>query len=135
MNLLKFKIFSLVSLFVLMMGLVMSSSASVGALDPLGVACEGAAAGSPVCNADASDPIAGEDGLLLRAANIIAIITAAVSVIVIIIAGLTTTLSAGNSSRVQQSRDAIIYAAVALGVAALAKTIVVFITGSISVGT
>jgi len=134
MRLLKLRVASLIMLSALALGVaVVVPAAPAGALDPFAVACEGV--DSVVCEADPSDPIAGEDGLLLRAANIIAIITAAVSVIVIIIAGLTTTLSAGNSSRVQQSRDAIIYAAVALGVAALAKTIVVFITGSISVGT
>ncbi len=59
--------------------------------------------------------------------NLLSLATAAIAVVVIIIAGITMTLSQGDAGKVKSSRDAIIYAAVGLVVAALARAIVFFI--------
>ncbi len=95
--------------------------------NPLDQACVGNAAGTPACDTPTTNPIVGPDGLVTRATTILASVTVVIAVIIIIVAGLTMTLSSGNSGKVQQSRDAIIYAAVAIGVAALARVIVVFV--------
>ena len=76
---------------------------------------------------DAVNPVSGEDGILIRVANIIAVVSAVIAVIIIVIAGLTMVLSSGDSGKIKESRDAIIYAAVGLVVIALARTIVGFV--------
>jgi hypothetical protein len=88
---------------------------------------------SAVCNevtaqetAD-QNPLIGPDGTITQAANLIALATAVIAVIVIIVAGLTMVLSSGDSGKVKSSRDAIIYAVVGLAVIALARSIVVFV--------
>jgi len=78
-----------------------------------------------------ANPIAGEQGVLTKAANIIAIITGIAAVFVIIVAGMTMTLSSGDSSKIRTSRDAIIYASIGLVVVGLARTIVVFLVGRV----
>ena len=93
----------------------------------LGPACEGAAAGSPVCEEEDGNPAVGEDGLLTTAARIISLATGIISVIIIIISGLSITMSSGNSQSIQSARDAIIYAGVALAISALAQVIIIFI--------
>lgn len=75
------------------------------------------------------NPIAGEDGVIIKAANIVAIITGIAAIIVIVVAGMTMTLSSGDSSKIRSSRDAIIYASIGLVVVGLARTIVVFLVG------
>ncbi len=102
---------------------------SANVLDP---ACQDTPA-SPVCtgNNPGQNPIAGDDGLLTTVTTLIATITAITAVIIIVIAGLTMVLSAGNSQKVQSSRDAIIYALIALAVAALAQAVVIFVIGSV----
>ncbi len=121
-------------LFVLMCALFAFSIATpltAGAFDPLENACEANSA-SPVCQNGGGDPVLGEQGIVLRAATIITNVTAIVAVIIIIIAGLTMTLSSGNSSQVQSSRDAIIYAAVALVIAGLGRAIIAFIVSNLT---
>mgnify|MGYP000241718990 CR=1 FL=1 len=122
--------FLLSSLFTLVFVVLFSSSRAM-AQNPLDPICVGQAASSPVCNTPTDDPFTGDEGVLTKVTNIIALATAIVSVIVIVIAGLTITLSSGNSQSIQTARDAIIYAGVALAIAALARTIIIFIVGSI----
>lgn len=78
------------------------------------------------------DPVTGGDGILSQITVLLATITAVISVIIIIIAGMTMVLSSGNSQKIQSSRDAIIYALVALVIAALARVIVVFVTSRVA---
>ena len=98
-----------------------TSANSNGALTP-DICQEGAGSGNP---------IAGDQGILTKAANIIAVITGIAAVIVIIIEGMTMTLSSGDSSKIRTSRDAIIYASIGLVVVGLARTLVVYLVGHI----
>lgn len=97
--------------------------------------CEAASANGgtrpAICDEGPSgdNPIAGEDGVITKAANLIALITAIAATIVIVVAGMTMTLSSGDSSKIRSSRDAIIYASIGLVVVGLARTIVVFLVG------
>ena len=61
------------------------------------------------------DPLTGNDSVINTIANIVALVTAVIAVIIIIVAGITMTLSGGDSTKIQNSRNAIIYAAVGLG--------------------
>lgn len=116
--------------FVLVAPLAAPLTASA-AFEPLDRACQGAG-DAGVCQPEGGNPVLGDTGVLTKAARIITNVTAIAAVIVIVVAGLTMTLSSGNSSTVQTSRDAIIYAAVALAVAALSRAIVEFIIGNIA---
>jgi len=103
-------------------------SPTVGAQDVVSLACKGAE-GSDLCKGvdPGTNPIIGPEGIVTKATSLLAVVTAVIAVIVIIVAGLSMTTSSGNPQAITQARDAIIYAAVALGVAALAQTFVVFI--------
>lgn len=118
--------------FVLSLFLLTPSLASASQFDPLSKTCEGNS-DSAICqeNAQGDDPVTGADGVIVTAGNIVAGVTAIIAVVVIIVAGITMTLSGGDSSKVQKSRDAIIYAAIGLVVVALARAIVVFVGRSV----
>lgn len=84
---------------------------------------------SQLCNDSNQDtnPVTGTDGVLLRVADVLAIVAAVIAVIVIVVAGITMMTSGGDSTKVQNSRNAIIYAAVGLVVIVLARSIVIFV--------
>jgi hypothetical protein len=86
-----------------------------------------AQAGFDPDNPNTNNPLSGDDGLLIRVANFLAIVTAVIAVIISVIAGLMMVLSSGDSGKVSSARDTIIYAAVGLVVVALARSILVFI--------
>lgn len=58
-------------------------------------------------------------------------VAGAVAVIVIIIAGISYILSAGDPQRTAKAKDAILYAVIGLAVAILANVIVTFVIGRI----
>jgi hypothetical protein len=110
--------------------LVMSSGA-LAAWNPLqGIDCTGTASKSAVCQ-DAShprtNPLVGPDGLLVKIANVIAVIAGIAAVIIIILAGLRLVTSGGNTDDAVGARRAVIYAAVGLIVIALARAIIILI--------
>lgn len=70
--------------------------------------------------------IYGPDGIITKIANIIALIVGVAAVIVIIIAGIQYMLSTGDATKVNNAKNAILYAVVGLVVAVFARTIVVF---------
>lgn len=101
--------------------------------DPLGAACsENSASAACTESKNAQDKDANPvTDTVNNVANLIAIATAVVSIIVIIIAGITMVFSAGESAAIKSARDAIIYAAVGMVVVGLARSIVVFIVNRI----
>lgn len=72
------------------------------------------------------NPIYGPDGIITKIANIIALIVGVAAVIVIIIAGIQYMLSTGDATKVNNAKNAILYAVAGLVVAVFARTIVVF---------
>jgi type IV secretory pathway VirB2 component (pilin) len=104
------------------------------AYDPLSNACGaggGTASGSTACGANGSDPITGKNGILEKAATIIAGVAGVAAVIIIIVAGITFATSGGNAQRIESARSAIIGAVVGLIIIALASTIVAFVAGRV----
>ena len=71
----------------------------------------------------------GPDGLITKIANIIAIIVGIAAVIVIIIAGIQYMVSTGDPTKVNNAKNAIIYAVIGIAVAVFARTLVVFFIG------
>ena len=69
--------------------------------------------------------------LVAAVTNIISILVVAGSVIVIIIAGFTQVVSAGNPDTVKKSKNAIIFAVVGLVVVFFAQVIVRFVLGAV----
>jgi hypothetical protein len=74
-----------------------------------------------------ANPITGPDGILSKLATVLTIVVAIVAVIVIILAGLKIITSGSNPQDVANAREQIIYACVALVIAALAKALVSFV--------
>ena len=74
-----------------------------------------------------SNPIYGPDGIVTVVVNILSIIIGVAAVIVIIIAGIQYMLSTGDPTKVNNSKNAILYAVVGLAIAAAARAIVVFV--------
>jgi hypothetical protein len=88
--------------------------------------CSGAAASSAVCEGqnNTTNPLTGTNGLLLKVANIVAVIAGAAAVIIIILAGLRYVQSSGNTEDIAGARRTIVYAIVGLVVIVLARVLV-----------
>ena len=93
-------------------------------------ACTGDTAGSTVCSSakqtetTTDNSFYGPNGVLIKVANIIATVTGVAAVIVIIVSGLRYILSNGESGKVTEAKDAILYALVGLVVIAAARLII-----------
>ena len=96
--------------------------------NPSAAVCEESKSVQPKNGADAENPIT---KTVNKVANIIAIAVGVISVIVIIVAGITMTLSQGEAGAIKSSKDAIIYAAVGLVVVAMARLIVMFVINNV----
>ncbi len=108
--------------------------ASTSAFDPIDESCNNIPdtsqrSESEVCSEamDPEDPITGTDGVILKIADVLAIIAGIIAVIVIIIAGMTMMTSSGDATKIKNSRNAIIYSIVGVIVVVLARSIVIFI--------
>lgn len=102
--------------------------------NPLEEACEsGTASDSAICKeANRTDnPVTGTSGIIQRVANVLAFVGGVIAVIIIVVAGITMTLSGGDPAKVKSSRDAIIYAAIGLLVVVLARSIVIFVINTV----
>lgn len=102
------------------------SSTSVSALDLLEPACT-ASANSAACPGSGAETITGTDGVILRAANIMAVISGIVAVFMMMLGGFYFITAGGDSNKVSSARKTIIYSVVGLIVIVMARTIVVFV--------
>jgi len=84
--------------------------------------CKSAAAGSgnPIIN------------ILKAAIDVVSLLTGALAVIFIIIAGLRFVTSSGSSEGVAQARNALLYAMVGIAVTLLAQSIVIFVLDNVN---
>ena len=96
-----------------------------------GVDCGGAAAKSPVCSAPKTDPLTGSNGVIVKAANIIALVAGVAAVIILIIAGINFILSSGDAAKTGRARETIIYAAVGIAVIVLSRAIITFVVSKV----
>lgn len=122
--------------FVALASLGLSSGGSVAAFDLF--PCNGSGSDSTVCNEsgnhqnNSSNSIYGPDGIITKIANLLAIIVGVAAVIVIVIAGIQYMTSTGDATKVNNAKNAIIYAVVGLVIVIVARTIVVFIIGRLT---
>lgn len=82
---------------------------------------------NPACKAGESDPILGNDGIIINVANYIAWFAGAIAVIMIIFAAFRFVKSSGDSAKVTAARETIIYALIGLVVIVLARVITGFV--------
>ncbi len=91
-------------------------------------ACQGEAANSPVCNQARgqgnSDPVAGNDGILIKADNIISLVAGIAALVMVFIGGLFYTTSAGNEDHMRSARTRIVSALIGLGIISLSWFII-----------
>ncbi len=120
-----------IALFMLMPVMIFISSGIAHAqLESIKKVCEKAPQSSVCTDIQApptQDPVSGTNGIIIKGANVVALGVTVVSVIIVIIAGITMALSTGDAGKVKSSRDAIIYAFIGIAVTALARTIIVFV--------
>lgn len=77
------------------------------------------------------NPISGPNGVINKAAGIVAIVAGIASVILVIIAGLKFITANGDSSKIANARSTLIYAAVGLVITAIAGSIVAFLADNL----
>lgn len=119
---------------VLVIALV-AAPAPASAWSPFGDVCDrGGTSDAAVCT-DGDDTtrnsLAGENGIILRVANFVAMLAGAAAVIIIILAGLRMVTSNGSSEDIAAARRTIIYALIGLVVVVLARFIVGFILAAL----
>ena len=82
---------------------------------------------SAVCNSPNNDPISGDNGLIIKIANIISVIAGGAAVIIIIYGSIKFIVSAGDSAKVKSARDTVLYALIGIAVIVLSRTLVIFV--------
>ncbi len=86
------------------------------------------AAESPACKSRTEqNPLLGPNGLLSRVTQLFVIATGIVSVIIIIVAGIRYSLSAGDPKSITGAKDAILYAIIGIVVATAGQFLVLFV--------
>lgn len=110
---------------------------TMAASNPLDPACNAnqETKQSPLCKQakaqGTKDPIAGPDGIISKAANIIALVASVGAVLMILIGGFFYVTSAGNAENAKKAKDRIVAALIGLVIIALAWTIVRLITDKV----
>jgi hypothetical protein len=93
--------------------------------------CDGDTANSSVCTEVSSsagkNPFDGSSGIIPTVANFMAAVGGLIAVVIIMLSGLRLIMSSGDSAKLTQSRNAIIYAAAGIVVIVLARSILWFV--------
>lgn len=106
--------------------------AYAGAVDLLNNPCNAAGgvdtSNSAVCTdgTNTTNPLTGSGGLIIRIANIIALIAGLAAVVVIIIAAWTFITSGGDAAKVRNAKSALAYALAGVAVISVADVIIRF---------
>lgn len=120
---------SLLSGFVVLLGLV--TPVSVGAVDVFQDACQSAPSSSACTDnrnqTAGSNSIYGPNGVLTKAARLIAVVVGIASVVMIIIGGFKYVTSSGDPNNVKSAKDTILFAIVGMIVAVSTQAIVLFV--------
>ena len=88
--------------------------------------------GSAACSDRVTaDPLTGPNGIIIDTSKLLAVLAAVTAVIVIIIGGFMYILSNGDSGKISQAKNTILYAVVGLIVIAAGEQIIVFVVSKI----
>ena len=103
------------------------------ATDVFNAACSTPGAGtSSACTGHTkTNPLIGSGGTLQRVTRIVATITGAVAVIMMIVGGIMYIFSGGDSGKVNSAKNTVLYAAVGLVIIVLAQGLIVFILNKV----
>jgi hypothetical protein len=103
------------------------------AIDPYGGINCGRAGDSAVCQTkgNSADPIAGPNGVLIKATNVIAFVAGAAAIFFIIFAGIKYITAQGDPSQISNAKTAIIYAFAGLVIIVLARQIISFVLSKV----
>lgn len=119
-----------------MLGLIMvtvtplSTTIALAATDPFSRVDCGRASDSTVCQTRAAggeDPLTGQNGVIVLATNIIAIVAGIAAVIFLVLSGLKYVTSNGAPDQISRAKEGIIYALVGLVLIVLARAIIGFV--------
>lgn len=81
---------------------------------------------SEVCQTQ-SDPIAGPDGLITDITNIVAVVAGIAAVVMIMVGGYKFITSGGDSGKVKEAKNTIMWSTIGLVVIVLARSIIMFV--------
>jgi len=113
------------------------SFSAVYASNPVNAVCSdsgitaGSPSGSPLCTDTSSGQLQGSNTIISLIVNIISAVAGFVAVIIIIISGIQFISSGGDSKKISQAKDSIIYSLIGIIVIVLARTIIVFVLNKI----
>ncbi|HVX24554.1 MAG TPA: hypothetical protein VG992_04410 [Candidatus Saccharimonadales bacterium] len=95
----------------------------------------GNTAGSAACGPDGkgnTNPLSGNDGVIIKITRIIAIIAGSAAIIVLIVAALKYITAGGDSNAISAARGTMINALVGIVIIVLAQSIIVYVVKKIS---
>mgnify|MGYP001132360746 FL=1 len=98
----------------------------VAQFNPLEESCEGIS-NSEVCNEANAPPAEGVNETLLTVVDILAFVGGFIAVVIVVVAGISMIVAGGDSGKIANSRNAIIYALVGAVVIVFARAIVLYI--------
>ncbi|HSH17939.1 MAG TPA: pilin [Candidatus Saccharimonadales bacterium] len=107
--------------------------ATVAAYNPFQNAGCDRAGQSAVCQTRGSteDPVAGPNGVLIRATNIVAYAAGTAAVIFLVFGGIKYMTSTGTPAEVQKAKDTVMYALIGIVAIVLARSIIGFVINRI----
>jgi len=113
----------------LLITVILGFSVPALAYNPTGSICTTGGTNSSVCSPQNKSPIAGKNGVLKDAIEILSVVTAIVSVFMMVIGGVTYVTSGGESQRTNSAKNTILYAMIGLVVVAISQVLVHFVIG------
>jgi len=124
------RLFFTVLLFSSLLMSVLTPTAMASTTGPFSSVCSQTGASSSVVCTDSkntSNPISGNNGVLVKITDIIAFVAGAAAVILIIIGGLRYITSAGDPEKAKSARSTVINALIGLVVIALAASLITYV--------
>lgn len=116
----------------LIVGVLVLSPSVKAQFDPLEQACQGTQATSPACQQAASqgtnDPLSGQDGVLRKAANLLALFAGSAAVIWTVMGGLAFLTSGGDSQKISEAKSKIMGGVIGMIIVAATWLIVGFVS-------
>lgn len=98
------------------------------AFDPYQNVCDGGETNSSsVCSGKTDpgqNPVSGQSGIINKIANVLAIIGGVIAVVIIMFSGLKIITSSGESQKIADARNAVLYASIGLVVIASARLLI-----------
>lgn len=80
---------------------------------------------------EGNNSLFGANGIFAKIVNILAIVIGIAAVIVIIVAGIQYMISTGDPTKVNNAKNAILYAVIGIAIAVVARQIILFIIGKL----